>query len=194
MFAVVTLLAAAGCGKQDPAAAPPATSAVSTPASSPASATPSALPSTLIEFSVDGAGPYQLGATLATLQAASSLNEVTASGDCPNNTTARGTGVWKEIRLSFHKDGELYLAVNRSPSIPTPSGAWLGDTLARLKSIYAGVPGQVLTRGGATAYLVTTLSGRGILFDLDRSQKVTAMVAGDADYLRTSYLGGTHFC
>jgi hypothetical protein len=52
----------------------------------------------------------------------------------------------------------------------------------------------VLTRGGATAYLVTTLSGRGILFDLDRSQKVTAMVAGDADYLRTSYLGATHFC
>jgi len=199
MFAVATLLAAAGCGAKEPAAAPSATTAGSTPASSPASspasATPSAMPSTLIEFTVDGAGPYELGATLATLQSTAGLDEVqTGGGGCPQNATARGTGIWKDIRLSFRKDGKLYLAINRSPSIPTPSGAWLGTTLAQLRSIYAGVAGQVLTKGAATAYLVTTLSGRGILFDLDAQKKVISMVAGDADYLRSSYLGGTNFC
>lgn len=113
---------------------------------------------------------------------------------CVGNTTARGTGVWRDVRLSFRKDGQLYLAVNKSPSIPTPSGAWLGTSLAELKSIYKGVAGQELTRGAHSAYLVTTLSGRGILFDLDASKRVVSMAAGDAAYLKSSYLRGTGFC
>ncbi len=149
----------------------------------------------LIEFSVDGAGPYQLGETLAALQSTAGLDEVTKGGaGCPGNTTARGTGVWTDVRLSFRPDGKLYLLVNRSTSIPTPSGAWLGTTLAQLKSIYVRIPGQELARGSARAYLVTTLSGRGILFDLDASKKVISMVAGDAAYLKSSYQGGTDFC
>jgi len=197
MFVVVTLLAAAGCGSKPPAAPPPATAQAGSapPPSSTASATPSASPETLIEFSVDGAGPYQLGATLATLQSSPGLDEVTSGGSaCPGNTNARGTGTWRDIRLSFRKDGMLYLAVNRSPSIPTPSGAWLGTTLAQLKSIYVGIPGQELKQGSSTAYLVTTLSGRGILFDLDATKKVISMAAGDASYLKASYQGGTDFC
>jgi len=197
MFVVVLLLAAAGCGSKEPAAAPPpaTTAGGSTPPSGTASATPSASPDTLIEFTVDGAGPYQLGATLATLQATPGLDEVTAGGAvCPGNTNARGTGTWRDIRLSFRKDGTLYLAVNRSPSIPTPSGAWLGTTLAQLKSIYVGVSGQELKQGTGTAYLVTTLSGRGILFDLDAKRQVISMAAGDASYLKASYQGGTDFC
>jgi hypothetical protein len=203
LLVAVLLLAAAGCGSDEPAAAPGATSPDSPPPSG--SASPSASPSTVIEFSVDGAGPYQLGATLDSLRSAGSLDEVTSGGqECPENTTARGTGVWKDIRLSFHKDGQLYLVVNRSSSIPTPSGAWLGTPLQELKTIYAGVSGQDLTRASATAgsatpspltaYLVTTLSGRGILFDLDPSMKVMSMTAGEASYLRSSYVAGTTFC
>ena len=105
---------------------------------------------------------------LTDLQAAPGLTNVTTGGQtCPTNTTAQGTGVWKDIQLSFHQDGALYLAVNRSPTIPTPSGAWLGTTLAQLKTIYAKVQTEQLTAGTGKAFLVITLSGRGILFDLN---------------------------
>jgi hypothetical protein len=204
-FALILLLAAtaAGCKKDAPPAAPASTAASpSTAASASAdpapsgSTDPSASPDAgAIEFTVDGAGPYQLGATLTALQAEAGLDEVKTGGQtCPENTTARGKGVWKDIRLQFRKDGSLYLLINRSASVPTPSGAWLGSTLAQLKAIYAKVPGQELKQGTASAYLVTTTSGRGVLFELDAGKKVTAMVAGEAAYLKSSYVGGTDFC
>ena len=202
VFSVVLVAATmAGCKKDSPTAAPPSTasspSAGATSGASPnpsGTANPSASPvNGLLEFTVDGAGPYQLGAALSALQA--DLDEVKTGGaTCPDNTTARGKGVWKDVRLQFHKDGTLYLAVNRSAEIPTPSGAWLGSTLTELKTIYAKVPGQELKQGTATAYLVTTTSGRGVLFDLGTGGKVIAMMAGDAAYLKSSYTGGTDFC
>jgi hypothetical protein len=84
--------------------------------------------------------------------------------------------------------------VNRSSTIPTPSGAWLGTNLAQLKTIYAKVQTEVLTAGTAKAFLVTTISGGGILFDLNAQGAVISMAAADADYLRTSYQHGTDFC
>lgn len=204
-FALVVLLAAtaAGCKKDAPEAAPTSSaagpSAAASGSASPApsaSADPSASPvNGLIEFTVDGAGPYQLGATLTALQTEAGLEEVKTGGaTCPENTTAKGKGVWKDIQLQFRKDGSLYLLINRSASVPTPSGAWLGSTLAQLKTIYAKVPGQELKHGTASAYLVTTTSGRGVLFDLGTGQKVMTMIAGDAAYLKSSYVGGTDFC
>src|SRR5690606_1116022 len=131
VLAVVLLLAIAGCGS-DPQ--PPTTSDPTTPPASPsaspgASVTPSASPVELVQFTVDGAGPYKLGTTLDSLQAANQLAEVnTGSEVCPQNTYARGTGTWTDIRLAFRPDGALYMVTNRSPSIPTPSGAWLGTS------------------------------------------------------------------
>jgi hypothetical protein len=201
VLVTVVLIATAGCGARQPAAAPPAPAATSpsaaassSPASTPASITPSASAATLIEFTVDGAGPYQLGAKLADLQASGQLDEAAAAPGCPGNTTAQGTGSWEGIQLSFRPGGALYLAVNRSPSIPTPSGAWLGTTLAQLKSIYRGIAGQDLVRATTSAYLVTTLSGRGILFELDPSKRVVSMAAADARYLKSAFMGGTEFC
>jgi hypothetical protein len=204
-IALVVLLAAttAGCKKDSPSAAPPTSASSPSAAASPSagplpsgSTDPSASPGAgLIEFTVDGAGPYQLGATLTALQAEAGLDEVKTGGQtCPENTTARGKGVWKDVRLQFRKDGTLYLAVNRATTIPTPSGAWLGSTLTELKTIYAKVAGEELKKGTASAYLVTTTSGRGVLFDLDSGQKVIAMIAGESAYLKSSYLGGTDFC
>ena len=195
---VVAVLAAGatGCGPHKQAAAPLTTPAWSGPpsggSSGPASASASASPSAvLVEFSVDGIGPYQLGASLTALKATPGLGGVTAGGQtCPDNTVAQGTGDWKDVQLHFHKDGSLFLAVNRSTSIPTPSGAWLGTTLAQLKTIYASVPGESLARATGSAFLVTTQSGRGILFDLSGSQQVTDMVAGDGTYLKATYLSG----
>jgi hypothetical protein len=198
LLAVAALLAttAAGCGKDEPAAGPPTNTTPPSGGASPStSATPSGSPGPVIEFSVDGAGPYLLGASLTDLQAADLLDEVAkGTGPCPQNTTARGKDTWGDVHLSFRADGTLYLLVNRSTSVPTPSGAWLGTSLAELKKIYAAVPGQELRRGTNTAYLVTTLSGRGILFELDPSQRVSAMTAGESGFLRTNYNAGTDFC
>src|SRR5262245_23622476 len=126
---VAALFAVGGCRAKAPAVAQtpttaPATSGSTASPSPGASPTPSGSPAAAIEFTVDGAGPYQLDTSLAALQAAGLLAEVATGGaTCPQNTTARGTGVWTDIRLSFRPDGHLYLAVNRSASVPTPSGA-----------------------------------------------------------------------
>jgi hypothetical protein len=196
ILVVAILLLATGCAKKSPASAPPP--APTTTAASPSasgSATPTTSPEVVDEFTVDGAGPYKIGVTLASLQATNSLAEVKTGGEtCPQNTTAKGTGDWSGIQLAFRPDGTLYMAINRSPSIPTPSGAWVGTTLAQLKKIYAGVPTEEMSQGTRKAFLVTTISGRGILFDLGENQQVMAMIAGDAAYLRSSFKGGTDFC
>jgi hypothetical protein len=149
-----------------------------------------------VEFTVDGAGPYEMGATLTALKDKPGLSDVTAAAQpCPDNTTARGTGIWSEVQFSFHKDGKLYLAINKSPSIPTPSGAYLGTTLEQLKKIYGGVPGQELNAGGRIAYLVNTLSGRGVLFELDQTtQKVVSMIASDGNFLRMQFQANGSYC
>jgi hypothetical protein len=203
LLAVAALLTvAAGCDSKEPSPAfkPPASSSAGAsaepsagpPPSTSASGIPAASPN---QFSVDGTGVYQIGAKLADLQTAGQLADVkTGAETCAQNTTAKGTGAWAEVRVSARPDGKIYLVVNRSSTIPTPSGAWLGMTLAALQSIYGSI-GEELAQGNAKAYLVTTTSGRGILFDLDPgTKKVTAMIAGDAAYLKSSYLGGTDYC
>ncbi|HEX6681697.1 MAG TPA: hypothetical protein VF062_02840 [Candidatus Limnocylindrales bacterium] len=201
LLAVAALFAAgAGCDSKEPApgARPPAASsgASADPSAGPqGSAAPSGSPGAAPNhFTVDGAGPYLIGAKLADLQAAGQLADVkTGTAPCGQNTTASGTANWAELRLSARPDGKVYLVVSRSMNIPTPSGAWVGNTMAALQSIY-GTLGEELAKGTAKAYLVTTLSGRGILFDLDAGLKVIAMIAGDAAYLKNSYLSGTDYC
>jgi hypothetical protein len=152
-------------------------------------------PSNLFEFTVDGAGPYQLDETLQSLRAAG-LDQISAgAAPCPSNTTARGTGKWKDVLLSFHADGTLYMVTNRGLDLPTPSGVYLGTPLTQLKKIYAGITGQDLTRaGGNPAFLVTTLSGRGIIFELDPGKNVSVMRAGDSSYLKAAFVGGANYC
>jgi len=148
----------------------------------------------VVEFSTDGAGPYQLGKTLTELKP--QLQEVGPDNLCTGNTTARGTGVWQDIRLEFHADGKLFLLTNKSIDIPTPSGAWIGQTsLTDLKTIYKGLTTQDVTHGTTKAFLVQTLGGSGILFELDPNDKVATMyAASDAFYLKNTFAGGTPFC
>ncbi len=196
---VATVLALAGCGSSPPASpAPPASSSGPTTSASPgdsASASPTASPGEVVEFSVDGAGPYQLGTKQSDLQAAGRLDAIGPGPQgCPDTTTARGTGKWTDVHLSFHKDGTLFLLENQSTSIPTPSGAYLGTSLADLKKIYAKTTNESLVRGQNTAFLVITISGRGILFVLSSIQTVTSMLAADVSYLRSNFVNGTPFC
>jgi hypothetical protein len=192
------LLAACGGDDPPPNTAPPTGATASggtTPSAGSASPGPTGSATALVEFTVDGAGPYQLDTTLTQLQTAGLLsNVVTGGAPCPQTTTARGTGAWADLHLSFHDDGALYLAVNRSPTVPTPSGAWLGTTLADLKKIYKGLPGVEVKSGADTGYVVRTVSGRGILFALDTAKTVAWMAAGDASYLISTFQAGSEFC
>jgi hypothetical protein len=171
----------------------PPTGAASTPASGSPSATAS--PANVLEFTVDGIGKYQIGANLADLKVDPGVVEdQTGQPPCPTNTTARGAGTLHDIVLSFKPTGDLYLVTNVSTGIPTPSGAYLGTPLVQLKAIYAGVSGTELTAGSSKAFLVTTVSGRGILFYLDSGGTITKMVAGDAAYLKINFQQATKFC
>jgi hypothetical protein len=202
LLVALIVLGLCGCDRAAPATAPvpSRTSTAATPTASPsASASPgpsaSASPGEAVEFSVDGAGPYQLGLTLTALTAEPGLDGVTTgTPGCPRNTLAHGTGTWAAVALYFRPDGVLYLTLNTSPAIPTPSGAWIGTSLAELRKIYAAIPGQDLSHGGAAGYLVTTLSGRGILFQLDVAKRVTSMRAGDAAFLKANFSTGAAYC
>jgi hypothetical protein len=194
---LVAAVALAGCTKKAATGTPPPTgSDTTTGTDTTDSPSPgvSETPSNLFEFTVDGAGPYQLGESLTSLRAAGLDQILSGAAPCPQNTTAHGSGKWKDVTLSFHSDGIVYLVTNKGIDLPTPSGAFLGTPLAQLKKIYAGITGQDLTSGTNAAYLVTTLSGRGILFELDPSKSVSVMRAGDGTYLKAAYLGGGKFC
>jgi hypothetical protein len=200
-MAVTALVALSGCGAKTKYVAPAGSSSTATSASPgaspvlPASPGASSSPGSVVEFTVDGAGLYLLGAKLTDLQTTPGFaSPPTTSTTCPQVTVAEGAGVWKGVHFSFHKDGVLYLAVNQSTTIPTPSGAWLGTTLAQLKTIYAGVQNEQLTVGTRSGFLVTTVDGHGVLFDLNAQGQVQSMTAGDAVYLRSSYQHGTTYC
>ncbi len=212
-IAVAVALGATGCGLTgggDPDTTPGPTAdaspsgSVDPSASSSASASPSASPTQLVNFTVDGAGPYQLGRTLTQLTATPGLSQVSANADCPGNQVARGTGVWGQVDLHFRPNGQLYLLVNRDQEIPTPSGAFLGTNLSGanqfspkgLKEIYtgAGLVTEELSRGSAKAFLVQPPGGRALLFELNANSEVNAMYAGEGSFLRASFIGSGKFC
>ena len=193
-------LALAGCGSSKPPTTGPTTPTSSAPttgaaSSAPATGSPGATATAdAVEFSVDGAGPYQLGMALTSL-APTDLDGVKPSTDgCVGKQVADAAGTWSgAIQLAFDQSGLLYLLVNKSINIPTPSGAWIGTSLTDLKKIYTNIQGELLKHGTSSAYLVTTLSSRGILFDLDPNSHVIAMTAGDSTFLKSSYTGGTPY-
>jgi hypothetical protein len=194
---LIAAVALAGCSKKATSSTttrPTGSASAGTDTTDSPSPSASETPSNLFEFTVDGAGPYQLGQSLTSLRAVGLDQLVAGAAPCPQNTTGRGTGKWKDVYLSFHSDGNLYMVTNKGIDLPTPSGVFLGTPLAKVKQIYAGITGQNLMVGTKPAYLVTTLSGGGILFELDPSNSVSLMRAGDATYLKAAYMGGGNFC
>jgi hypothetical protein len=205
---VVTALAAAGCdliggSTPDPTTPASPTAEVTPTGSVQPSVTGSQTPlPELLEFSTEGAGPYRLNNTLAQLQGGQpGLADVGPITECPGNTMARGVGTWAKIEMRFRADGRLYLLINRDQAIPTPSGAYLGWTLADLPdgrkglvNLYSQVTHQTLTNGPKQAFWVQTLGGGGILFELNESGEVDVMYAGLASFLRSTFNAGQPFC
>jgi hypothetical protein len=196
--AVLALLTACGGNGPGPAGPDASQTTAATPSGTAgATATGGATPTEDdLAFTVDGVGPYQLGVTLDSLEEVGLLDEIGTGGEtCAANTRARGTDVFTDVRMSFRPDGLLYLVTNRSEAIATPSGATLGSTMAELNTIYASATHEELGDGFYAAFLVRAgAAGRGILFDLGTDDEVFTMTAGDANYLRDSYVNGTDFC
>lgn len=182
------LLAVTGCAEA-PAQTPTANPVPVTQSAEPVASTPPAM-----TFTFDGAGPYRLGLKLSDLVEAGVLDNVRSGPETCHYTSANGTGPYKELALTFRSDGTLYLISNRSTAIPTVTGARLGSTLADLQSMY-GSTGEKLIRDDATAFLVTTTSGHGIMFGLDPAKKVIRMAAGsEASRMKEDFLNSVDAC
>jgi hypothetical protein len=202
LVAAALLLAGTACGGKAPADPTAEPTAVTTLGASPsaaaspaASASPKASPSGAgggLVITVDGAGPYLVGNTLMKYDAEGKLAELGNGGEaCPSRWSAKGTGAWTGLQLSFTPDpgAKLEFVIARSAAISTPSGAKVGMTLAQLQSLY-GPKGETLSVGGAKAYLVAA-SGKALYFELDMDNKAFAIIAGDATRLKNRFLDGS---
>ena len=208
IFAVVAVAAAVGlgltaCAKGDDGGNVTAFSSGSpTPTVNATSSSPSATaspskstspsPSDPYTLSVEGIGPYRFDAspTVDSLNSAGKITDISTGGEvCPANYVAKGTGMYTDIQLLFTPEKKLDLVIGRGNKIHTPSGAKIGMTLTQLQTIY-GDRGKTLSNGGAKAYIVKTSTGRALYFDLDLSNKVFVIIAGDGDRLETRFLAG----
>jgi hypothetical protein len=193
MIGLSLLVVVSACSYTEPAVklTPPPSSAAPVP-----SILPSTRPSESMVFSVDGVGPYVLGADFHQLDADGRLSGVIiGSQTCGDHLGARGVPPYQDILVSARPaDGKVYLVVNRPLTFGTASGAKLGSTMNELKTIF-GAAGEELNRKPYTGYLVKSPSGNGMLFDFDvNSKKVTAVIAGNAAYLRESFLYEDDYC
>ncbi len=184
-------LALSACDSTEPALNLP----VPSPAQE-ASPTPIAPPS-LAAFTFDGVGPYQIGGDFDALKLHGLLADVVQGSQVCGDQyqSAHGVQPYQDIWISA-KGGmsQIYVVVNGSTALATPSGAKVGSTLAQLKSLY-GSAGEELNYRTRAGYLVKSPSGNGLLFDLDvNSKKVNDVVAGKAAYLKESFLFESDYC
>lgn len=173
--------------------------AVNLPLPSPAPAvspTPAVRPS-LAAFTVDGVGPYQIGGDFDALKLNGLLsNVVLGSQVCGDQyRSAHGVAPYQDVWISAKGAmSQIYVVVNGSTALATPSGAKVGSALSELKSIY-GSAGEELNYKTKAGYLVKSPSGNGLLFDLDvTTKKVNDVVAGNAAYLKESFLFESDYC
>src|SRR5262245_55695303 len=104
-LAGLCVLAMTGCGGSDDTTTTtlptPATGSSASPGPS-ASASPTSTAAPVVEFSVDGAGPYELDMMLDALKTTPGLDDVQTGGTtCPQNTSAHGVDKWREIEFWF---------------------------------------------------------------------------------------------
>jgi hypothetical protein len=189
------LVVLGGCDYTEPAvklSTSPAPVSITT-----APATPGVRPSESVVFTVDGIGPYQIGADFNRLKADGLLASVVlgsqACGD--DHRSAHGVQPYQDIWISAKgPNAEIYVVVNGSNVLGTPSGFKAGSALSDLKTAY-GAAGEELSYKTKAGYLVKAPSGNGLLFDLDvSSKKVNDVIAGNAAYLKESFLFEADYC
>jgi hypothetical protein len=195
LFGLSLLAMLSGCDYYEPAVKLSGSAAPTASAS--ASTIPTARASESTAFTVDGIGPYQLGADFNQLRLQGRLSGlVTGSLTCGDqHMSARGTQPYQDITVSARTtDGRIYLVVSHSLTLSTASGAKVGSTLLQLKTIF-GPAGEELAHQGIAGYLVRSPTGNGLLFEFDSASKaVVAILAGNAAYLKASFLFEADYC
>lgn len=169
------LVAAGACAKKgEPSVASTLPSITTGPTSTTGAATPdpvktSAAPPVdpAIIFAADGIGPYELGKSLAGLDASDLVTGLFNSPICPGVTIGEATGKYAgKLRLAFNTDEKLWYIDTDSTSFQTPSGGKVGMTMAKLKSIYGSKGTQIPSGGGHIGGLLVPVSGgQGIVLD-----------------------------
>lgn len=189
-LSVILLVALSACEYTEPAVDLPG------PATPILSTAPAVLP-TSTAFTVDGVGPYRIGGDFNLLRTQGRLASLVigsqACGD--SHRSAHGVPPYQDIWLAAKgPSAEIYIVVNGSATLATPSGAKVGSTLSELRAIY-GQAGEEITYKTRAAYLVKSPSGNGLLFDFDvNTKKVIAVIAGNAAYLKESFLFEADYC
>ncbi|MDT5041733.1 MAG: hypothetical protein QOE51_2718 [Actinoplanes sp.] len=136
-----------------------------------------------VQLSAGGLGPYKIGVSAESLQAAKLITAAAPAAGCANYTTARGTSKYHSPDLVFFKGRLLHLTVSSS-AVKTDKGIKIGSPLANVKGGYPN--GKVLNDwSGASAWLAMT-GDYALLFPL-KNDKVAQVQAGMAEPIQFKY-------
>lgn len=184
-----------GCGSDDPA---PATTPTSSPPAVEVVATPtaSASPTTSAEPAADrihptGIGPLVMAATLTQLQATGAITNVQPIAQCPDWSTADGTGDYAFVHATFSKGALAWIEVSTT-TVSTVDGAQLGMALDEVSGMYGGRGVPLTNTAGAKAIGVPgePNTGSGLLMRTNEFEQVSSIEAGTYDLLEHRFVEG----
>lgn len=187
----LAVAATAGCGSDTPATTSTPAITATTVALAPPSTTASAsaeAPAT-DQISASGIGPFVVAAPLAQLQSSGAVSNVQPLAQCPDWTTADGTGDYAFVHATFAKGALVWIAVTDT-TVSTVEGAQLGMALDEVVGMYSGKGIPLTDAGGAKALGVAGESNTGLLFRTNADVAINVIEAGSYDLLKTRFANG----
>jgi hypothetical protein len=162
----------------------------------PAEATnpPSALTTEERVLTIDGVGPYQIGAHVDDLVADGLIGEVSPvdTDSCPDLAHAEAAGPYLGTLVLTLRSNELVeIGTAGGEPIRTPEGFGVGTPIADLELAY-GERGAPVQDSAGTAGYVATVGDRVLLFagSQQRPDEVAWLAVGLADYTERSFQTG----
>jgi hypothetical protein len=185
LIGAAALLAGCGGGADKPDVTVSPTPSVSGVASPSVSTTPPA--KNLPVLSMTGAGHYQLGAKLSTLD--SELQQKESSTACGDWTVAKGQGDYADLAVVFFEGAVVYVSIDQ-PTLATDKGIKVGSTKDEATAAYPA--GTILSDGqGGSALSVHGAGGNGLLLRFNQSSATVATIdAGKANDLDFRFTEG----
>jgi hypothetical protein len=166
-----------------------------TPAGGSPSVGPAGSPSLDVEvvLTATGIGPYQVGATVADLEARNLIANIVPSTNCDSSWQwAEATSdVGGDVSVGFH-DGRMIRVTTADEGIATASGGRVGMSRDELESIYGDRATLIEGQAGNIAYSVRDAGTQfGIVLYLDSTNtSVQAIGAGEAELLEQAAVVG----
>ncbi|WP_041840917.1 hypothetical protein [Actinoplanes friuliensis] len=155
----------------------------------PATATAAAPAGTTEVLSVQGAGPYRIGASRQSLAAAGLVSWVDERPGCPI-VNAGATGDWAGVILLAFRDGRLAEVGTATVPPRSPAGASVGMTWTELEGIYGRRGALIHNTDGEPAYLVRKGSRVELFTGHPIRQGAGYFQVGPADFVLNNFLHG----